>query len=113
MVVTDNGQARKADVLEAMLLNLLAAASRGNFRALLAFVKVVQAFPPTEERYYGYDPEDADRALRKIQDMVNRRQELERLRAASSAPTDSSNSVSAATQENPSSQQTPPETKKP
>lgn len=112
MMINDNGQTRKVDVLEAMILNLLASGMRGNFRALQAFVKLVQAFPPTQERFYGYDPEDADRALRKIQEMVSRRQELERLRAESLASTNSSNAGSAATQENPSLQQTPPETKK-
>jgi hypothetical protein len=84
MVVNDNGQARKADVLEYMFLNLLAAAGRGNFGALQTFVKLVQAFPPTEERFYGYDPKRAEQVRRKLQDMIERREELERLKAGSS-----------------------------
>jgi hypothetical protein len=93
MTINDNGQTRTADVLEAMILNLLAAAARGNFRALQTFVKLVQTFPPTEERFYGYDPKRAEQVRRKLQDMIERREELERLRAGSQARTGSPNSA--------------------
>jgi hypothetical protein len=49
-------------------------------------VKLAQASPPSVERVYGYDPEDGERAYRKIEEMVKRRKELEQSKGATEQP---------------------------
>ena len=90
VTITDNGQSRSVHVLEAMILSLVSSATRGNAKALLTLVKLAQAFPPTVERVYGYNPEDAEKVRRKIADMIRRKKELEQSQARVQQPSEAS-----------------------
>jgi len=90
VTINDNGQSRSVHVLEAMILSLVSSATRGNARALLTLVKLAQAFPPTVERVYGYNPQDAEKVRLKIEDMIRRKKELKDSEATLQQPSDAS-----------------------
>lgn len=76
--ITENNKTRKIYFAEVMILNLAKLAARGDTKAIFALIKLLDWFPVNNDDLRDAEINaDAERAMQKIQQMIEYRKKME------------------------------------